>query len=78
MDESFDASEGVQLSPELIMDKHIGSGSTADVYKLKPAEEHKNQGPTQVRTMEWQSLSITDRSWHDTRGWCHTVVSTPV
>jgi len=46
----------VQLSPDLMMDQHIGSGSTADVYKLKPAAENKNQAPTQVRTMGWQSL----------------------
>lgn len=37
--EDLDAAEGAQLgSPaQFVVEKHVGSGSTADVYKLKPA-----------------------------------------
>lgn len=48
VDESFEAAEGAQLSSDLELDKHIGSGSTADVYKLKPAHGGKDKGTTQV------------------------------
>lgn len=57
--ESFDAAEGEQLSPDLLIDKHIGSGSTADVYKLRPVSHNDDdddddggkalsKGPAQV------------------------------
>lgn len=35
VDESFEAAEGAQLSGGLLVGKHCGSGSTADVYKLQ-------------------------------------------
>jgi hypothetical protein len=49
VDEPFEAAEGAQLSLDLVLDKHIGSGSTADVYKIKPAHGGKDNGPTQVK-----------------------------
>jgi hypothetical protein len=39
VDESFQAAEGAQLSPYLKVAKHVGSGSTADVYKLQSDEQ---------------------------------------
>jgi hypothetical protein len=48
VEESFQASEGAQLGTEFKLDKHIGSGSTADVFKLKPAKGSKSKGPAQV------------------------------
>lgn len=35
VDESFEAAEGAQLSPHLKVAKHVGSGTSADVYKLQ-------------------------------------------
>jgi hypothetical protein len=43
VDESFQAEEGTSLSSEYNIDKHVGSGSTADVYKLKPAQKGSAQ-----------------------------------
>eukprot|EP00879_Flechtneria_rotunda_P000780 GHRR01000901.1.p1 GENE.GHRR01000901.1~~GHRR01000901.1.p1 ORF type:complete len:490 (+),score=163.56 GHRR01000901.1:462-1931(+) len=44
VDESFEASDGAQLSKELIIGKHIGSGSAADVYKLKVVSSSRTDG----------------------------------
>jgi hypothetical protein len=39
VDESFEASEGAQLTPHLTVTKHVGSGTSADVYKLQSSEQ---------------------------------------
>lgn len=56
---SFEAAEGAQLSSDLLLDKHIGSGSTAEVYKLKPAQGGKDKGPTQVRCNLCSTFAFT-------------------
>jgi hypothetical protein len=39
VDESFEPSEGAQLTPYLRVAKHVGSGTSADVYKLQSSDK---------------------------------------
>jgi hypothetical protein len=39
VDESFEPSEGAQLTPHLKVAKHVGSGTSADVYKLQSSDK---------------------------------------
>lgn len=78
VDENFQVEEGVQLSDHLTVNKHIGSGSTADVYKLQAA---KNDGKQQelVSCLESSSCCATPVSsdWLPTLQ-THSVLSVDV
>jgi hypothetical protein len=62
VEESFEASEGAQLGADFKLAKHIGSSSTADVFKLKPAREGKSKGPAQVSFESQGSFCLEPRS----------------